>query len=122
LTVSTGGSGSVTRSPNQATYADGTVVTLTASPASGWTFTGWSGALTGSNNPTTITMNGNKAVTATFTQSQGSVFQDGYESGSFSAGPAPAHIQARISSPHSHSGTSPRFTSMAHREHAATRP
>jgi hypothetical protein len=30
-------------------------------------------------------MNGNKAVTATFSQSQGSVFEDGFESGSFSA-------------------------------------
>ena len=46
----------------------GTVVTLTAYPAADWTFSGWSGDLSGTTNPTTITMSGNKTVTATFTQ------------------------------------------------------
>jgi uncharacterized repeat protein (TIGR02543 family) len=64
------GSGSVTKNPNQATYTYGTVVTLTATPNAGWVFSGWSGDLTGSTNPDTITMNGNKVVTATFTQLQ----------------------------------------------------
>jgi len=68
LTVDTVGSGSVTKSPDQATYASGTVVTLTATPTAGWSFSAWSGDVSGSVNPTTITMNGNKAVTATFTQ------------------------------------------------------
>ncbi|HWR26852.1 MAG TPA: PA14 domain-containing protein, partial [Candidatus Thermoplasmatota archaeon] len=67
LAMNTIGSGSVTKNPNQSTYNSGTIVTLTATPASGWSFTGWSGDLTGSTNPTTITMTGNKAVTATFT-------------------------------------------------------
>jgi uncharacterized repeat protein (TIGR02543 family) len=66
LSVSTVGSGSVTKSPNQASYASGSVVQLTAVPASGYTFGGWSGDLTGTTNPASITMNGNKAVTATF--------------------------------------------------------
>jgi Divergent InlB B-repeat domain/Cohesin domain len=69
LGVTVSGSGSVTKSPNQATYAYGTVVTLTAVPGGGWTFTSWSGDLTGSQNPKTITMNGNRAVTALFTDS-----------------------------------------------------
>jgi uncharacterized repeat protein (TIGR02543 family) len=43
-------------------------VQLTATPAAGWTFSGWSGDLSGSDNPATITMDGNKTVTATFTE------------------------------------------------------
>lgn len=71
LSVSTSGSGTVALSPAGGTYNAGTVVTLTANPASGYVFTGWSGAVTGSSNPTTVTMNANKSVTATFTQSTG---------------------------------------------------
>ena len=70
LTVNVVGSGSVTKSPDQATYSYGTVVTLTPQPAVGWAFSGWSGDLSGSANPGSITMNGNKTVTATFTQNQ----------------------------------------------------
>ncbi|HHN93981.1 MAG TPA: PKD domain-containing protein, partial [Anaerolineae bacterium] len=35
--------------------------------APGWTFSGWSGDLNGSTNPVTLTMDGDKEVTATFT-------------------------------------------------------
>jgi uncharacterized repeat protein (TIGR02543 family) len=66
LNVSTVGSGTVTRSPNQATYAPGTAVTLTANPAAGWHFIGWSGDTASANNPITITMSANKNLTATF--------------------------------------------------------
>jgi uncharacterized repeat protein (TIGR02543 family) len=68
LTVSTAGSGSVVKVPDQASYTSGSVVTLTAAPAPGWSFSSWSGDLSGSANPTTILINGNKTVTATFTQ------------------------------------------------------
>ena len=37
------GSGSITRNPDQTTYTQGASVTLTAVPASGYTFTGWGG-------------------------------------------------------------------------------
>ncbi|UOQ96690.1 PQQ-dependent sugar dehydrogenase [Hymenobacter sp. 5317J-9] len=67
LTVSTVGSGTVTKNPNQTAYASGTSVTLTAAPAAGYAFSGWSGAATGTTNPLTVTMNANKAITATFT-------------------------------------------------------
>ena len=60
------GSGTVTRNPNAASYPSGTVVTLTATPGAGQQFNGWSGDLTGTANPATITMNANKSVTATF--------------------------------------------------------
>ena len=70
LVVNVVGGGSVTKSPDQANYSEGTVVTLTATPNLGWTFAGWSGDASGSVSPTTVTMNGNKAVTATFTAPQ----------------------------------------------------
>jgi uncharacterized repeat protein (TIGR02543 family) len=65
LTVITVGNGIVTPATGT-TYAYGTVVTLTATPAAGYTFTGWSGDLSGTTNPTTITMDAAKAVAATF--------------------------------------------------------
>lgn len=68
ITATTVGSGSVTNSPNTATHSSGAVVQITATPAAGWSFAGWSGALTGTANPASITMNANKAITATFTQ------------------------------------------------------
>ena len=66
LTVNMTGSGSIAKSPSAASYASGTVVTLTAIPAAGYTFTGWSGDLTGTTNPTTVTMSTNRSVTAFF--------------------------------------------------------
>jgi uncharacterized repeat protein (TIGR02543 family) len=68
LTLNVLGDGSVSRNPDQPSYTSGTVVTLNATPAAGWNFTGWSGDLTGNTNPTTITMNTDKTVTATFTE------------------------------------------------------
>ena len=41
-------------------------MTLTANPSSGYEFTGWGGDLGGTTNPTTITMDGDKTVTAAF--------------------------------------------------------
>ena len=67
LTIIIDGSGTVTKNPDQTTYTHGTVVELTANPDTGWTFDHWSGDLTGSNNPETITMNSDKTVTAHFT-------------------------------------------------------
>jgi uncharacterized repeat protein (TIGR02543 family) len=69
--VSPSGGGTITRSPNAASYSSGTSVTLTATPASGYTFTGWSGDATGTASSVTITMNANKTVTASFQQSGG---------------------------------------------------
>jgi uncharacterized repeat protein (TIGR02543 family) len=68
LTVDTVGNGSVTVDPHQAGYHYGDVVTLTATADPGWTFAGWSGDLSGSANPATITITGDASVTATFTQ------------------------------------------------------
>lgn len=67
LAVTTVGNGTVTLNPPGGSYEDGTSVTLTANPATDWSFTGWSVDLTGVQNPESIVMNANKNVTATFT-------------------------------------------------------
>jgi uncharacterized repeat protein (TIGR02543 family) len=67
LTANTNGSGSVSLNPPGGVYNSGATVELTATPAAGFQFSGWSGSLTGTTNPATITMDGNKSVTATFT-------------------------------------------------------
>jgi uncharacterized repeat protein (TIGR02543 family) len=58
--------GTVTKNPDQPDYAHGTAVELTAVPNAGYHFTGWSGDLVGTNNPDTLTMDGDKSVTASF--------------------------------------------------------
>jgi uncharacterized repeat protein (TIGR02543 family) len=68
LTVNVAGNGSVTKNPDSATHSCGTVVTLTAIPDSGWSFSHWSDHLSASANPETITINNDKTVTAHFTQ------------------------------------------------------
>src|SRR5207245_1839745 len=67
LQVTVGGSGTVTSSPAgincsgstgcSQTFANGTLVTLTAAPAAGYAFSGWSGACSGSATTCTVTMN-----------------------------------------------------------------
>ena len=49
-------------------YDCGDMASVTATANSGWTFTGWSGALSGTTNPASIPMDGNKTVTANFAQ------------------------------------------------------
>jgi uncharacterized repeat protein (TIGR02543 family) len=58
--------GSITLNPTGGVYTGGTVVTVTANPNNGYTFSGWSGDLSGAISPTNITMNANKSVTANF--------------------------------------------------------
>jgi uncharacterized repeat protein (TIGR02543 family) len=68
LTVSIAGegSGSVARDPDEATYEDGTEVTLTATPDTGSVFVTWSGDCSGTNPVTDVTMTGDRNCTATF--------------------------------------------------------
>ena len=76
LTITTAGTGSGTVSPpspagtrcgsNCWIYPPGAVVTLTAIPAAGSTFTGWSGGGCSGNGSCVVTMNSSVSVTATF--------------------------------------------------------
>jgi List-Bact-rpt repeat protein len=68
LTITPAGGGTVTASPagSNGYYAPGTLVTLTATPATGFTFSGYSGAIHGTNPVQTIKIGGPFAVTATF--------------------------------------------------------
>jgi uncharacterized repeat protein (TIGR02543 family) len=58
--------GTVVKNPALGPYNHGTTVTLTATPAAGYTFTSWSGDATGSINPLTVTMDAVKNITANF--------------------------------------------------------
>ena len=69
LAVDTAGQGAVT--PSGGSYASGTLVQLTANPDPGWQFSQWSGDISGTANPVEITMNSNKAISATFVESAG---------------------------------------------------
>lgn len=60
--------GLVTKQPDLTQYEAGTQVALTATPIGNYNFISWSGDATGTNNTTTIIMDGNKNVTANFTQ------------------------------------------------------
>ncbi len=65
LTITTSGNGSTT---GAGTYAEGTVVNITATPDSGWQFVSWSGDAVAnpSSASTTVTMDADKTVTANF--------------------------------------------------------
>jgi hypothetical protein len=69
LTIRTSGTGSgtVSTNPSGTQFNAGTLVTLTAVPNASSTFTGWSGACSGTSTTCRLTMNGNKSVTAAFT-------------------------------------------------------
>lgn len=83
--VSPAGSGTIATSPSAAggLYASGTPVQLTATPSAGCTFVDWTGALTGSANPQTVTMSAAATVTANFECSEappaGTAFVTGYD-------------------------------------------
>ena len=70
LTIAIEGEGSVTEeivdSGRSTDYSSGTTVRLTAVPADEWLFTGWTGAVTSSNNSVELTITEAKEVTATF--------------------------------------------------------
>ncbi len=72
LSVTNSGSGTVTGtgiscgSDCSETYTAGTSVTLSASAAAGYNFTGWSGACSGASSTCSVTMDAAKNVTASF--------------------------------------------------------
>jgi uncharacterized repeat protein (TIGR02543 family) len=68
LAVLPSNGGTVTATPPASVdgYSAGTVVMLTASAAEGFSFSGWSGGATGTQNPLSVTMDAAKSITANF--------------------------------------------------------
>jgi len=66
ISVSPEGAGSIEKTPDLDQYPEGTTVTLTAIPNSGYVFDHWSGDISGNENPVTVVMNSNKTITAVF--------------------------------------------------------
>ena len=58
--------GSVTKSPDKASYNHGETVSLQAFADTGYNFVNWTGDVSGSSNPATIVMDADKSVTANF--------------------------------------------------------
>ena len=68
LTVATTGTGTVTPDPDKAKYNEGEVVTLTAAAGTDFIFDSWSGDASGAGGSVSVTMDGDKSVTALFKQ------------------------------------------------------
>jgi regulation of enolase protein 1 (concanavalin A-like superfamily) len=66
VTTSVSGNGSVTLSPANGPYPDGSTVTVAAAAEAGWVFSGWSGDLGGSLNPESLLIDSSKSIIATF--------------------------------------------------------
>jgi hypothetical protein len=66
LTTAVTGEGTLDPAPGAHDYEEGTVVTLTATPAPGYEFDHWEGALTGPANPAQLTLTADATVTAVF--------------------------------------------------------
>jgi len=66
LTISATSGGTTTPAPGTYAHSLGTVVTVTATPVAHYRFIGWTGDATGTANPLSLTMTGNKSVTAKF--------------------------------------------------------
>lgn len=65
VTINVNGNGTVTGA-NMGTYLEGTELTLTATPAEHYEFTGWTGDVTSTDNPLTVTVNSDVTITANF--------------------------------------------------------
>ncbi|XXY50722.1 family 43 glycosylhydrolase [Sorangium sp. So ce269] len=66
LTIETSGEGTTDPAPGTYTQKAGSWITVTATPAAGYNFLGWSGASAGLDNPLTITLDASKTLKATF--------------------------------------------------------
>ncbi|NQT80496.1 MAG: S8 family serine peptidase [Candidatus Aminicenantes bacterium] len=66
LTIAAGTGGTTDPIPGSCPYDYGTQVPVTAVPSTGYQFSGWSGDVSGTTNPITITMDSGKSITASF--------------------------------------------------------
>lgn len=77
LTTSTLSHGSINGVATDGKYLAGSTATLTAVPLPGYSFTGWSGAATGTANPLALLMDSNKTIGAGFTPDASDADGDG---------------------------------------------
>lgn len=68
VNVNSGGNGTVAVVPDKDEYQYGETITVTASANPGYLFAGWTGDLTGSQNPGFVVLNGDTSITANFAQ------------------------------------------------------
>ena len=66
ITISVNPAESGDVSPSSSSVLDGTDVSFKATPKKGYVFTGWSGSITGTENPKTVTVTQDMNVTANF--------------------------------------------------------
>lgn len=70
LSINVEGEGSITqeiiKEGSSKDYNSGTILELTANPNNNWEFLHWKGSLTGNKNPTQLTIDNNKQITAVF--------------------------------------------------------
>ena len=99
--VSPSDGGSVTPNPLKSPscpandqYTYGTVVSLTATPNTDHEFNGWSGALSGTQNPQNLTINGNKIVTAHFSDVTAGCYQLHLDHTGSGSNPDPSSLQS----------------------------
>ncbi|MFP4165303.1 MAG: cellulase family glycosylhydrolase [Chitinispirillaceae bacterium] len=85
ITIKRTGEGTIDLSPEGPEFQYNSEVTVTATPEEGWTFLGWSGDLSGVENPAQITMDAEKSIVANFSQ-QGSNSANLVNNGDFENG------------------------------------
>ena len=66
LALQTVGNGAVSRNPELAAYDEMSTVVLTAHPAAGWRFVGWSGDASGDSSSVVVGVTAGRSITATF--------------------------------------------------------
>ncbi len=71
LSPANGGSTSISPSSADGYYNAGAGVSITATPAAGFVFSNWSGAASTASNPVSLTMDGQKTITANFVSQTG---------------------------------------------------
>jgi uncharacterized repeat protein (TIGR02543 family) len=81
------------------TFNNGSVVTLAASPASGFTFNGWSGACSGTTTTCSVTMDAAKSVSATFAVSPATLSVAVTGSGTVTSTPSGINCTSNCSAP-----------------------
>ena len=75
LTVNPSENGSISSGSKLTSFVDGTVLNLTAVPLSGYEFVRWGGDVSGTTNPTTITLTKNMTVSATYQKTSKYTFE-----------------------------------------------